>query len=334
LTGEVSRVDDAEVKRVPDDPAEAERLRERGAQALAAGELAICVLAGGMATRMGGVVKSLLPVVGEHTFLDYRLAERAQLGERHGKAPPFWLMTSESTDAPIAAAVAARADADGIATFEQLVSLRLDEAGGLFRDDEGEPSVYATGHGDLPDALRRAGLLQAFVAAGGRHVWISNVDNLGASVDLAILGQHIEEGRSLTVELVDKVAGDKGGGPVRHQGQPIIAEHFRLPRDFDADAIPIFNTNTFLVDARALLELTLEWTYVEVVKQVGERRAVQFERLLGEITIAIRPTFNWVPRDGEGSRFLPVKSYEDLEHHRPALERIGRRLGLLRPSSG
>jgi UTP--glucose-1-phosphate uridylyltransferase len=40
--------------------AEHEALSARGREALARGEVALCVLAGGMATRMGGVVKSLV----------------------------------------------------------------------------------------------------------------------------------------------------------------------------------------------------------------------------------------------------------------------------------
>ena len=305
---------------------------------LSDGEVAICVLAGGMATRMGGVVKSLLAVHGEHTFLDLRLAERAAIAETHGVAPPLWLMTSEPTDQPITEALEARglaADPE-VATFEQLVSLRLTPDGDLFTDDGG-PSVYATGHGDLPDALKRSGLLAAFVARGGRYVWISNIDNLGARVDAAILGQHILDDRALTVDVVDKAPGDKGGGPVLHDGQPIIAEHFRLPSGFDADAVPVFNTNTFLVDAERLLELQMDWTYVEVQKKVGsgagERTAVQFERLLGEITVAIRPSFQHVGRDTTGqaaarSRFLPVKTHEDLEAAKPAIAAIARSLGL------
>lgn len=338
LEGQVELVPEAMLERLPADVQERAAARARGERALAEGEVAICVLAGGMATRMGGVVKSLLAVHEGHTFLDLRLAERTAIGQKHGAAPPLWLMTSEPTDGPITEALAARGLASDpeVATFEQLVSLRLTPEGDLFTED-GEPSVYATGHGDLPDALKRSGLLASFVAKGGRYVWISNIDNLGARVDTTILGQHILDDRALTVDVVDKAPGDKGGGPVLLDGEPIIAEHFRLPKGFDADAVPVFNTNTFLVDAKRLLELEMVWTYVEVEKKVGgagePRTAVQFERLLGEITVGIRPTFQHVSRDTEGkaavrSRFLPVKTHEDLEAAKPAIATIAGSLGL------
>ena len=40
-----------------------------------------------------------------------------------------------------------------MAVFGQQASLRLDPSGRLFREADGSPSVHATGHGDLCDAL-------------------------------------------------------------------------------------------------------------------------------------------------------------------------------------
>lgn len=329
ITGTVLPFPAEQVSRLPAaDTREHAELALLGAEALSKGSMAICVLAGGMATRMGGVVKALVEVAGPHTFLDLRLAERAHAARTYGAAPALWLMTSEPTDGKVRDALAASGHAEQATTFEQLVSLRLDAQGELFLDDDGRHSVYATGHGDLPQALRRSGLLQRFVDGGGRYVLMCNLDNLGARIDAAVLGQHIASGAELTVELVDKVDSDKGGGPVVHDGKPIICENFRLPLEFDPDSVPIFNTNTFTVDAEKLLALDMDWTYVEVHKQVGSRMAVQFERLLGEITVGIPSSFLWVPRDGESSRFLPVKSAEDLQRTRDRLESLARRFGL------
>ena len=324
LPGKVTMLDAAALGQFPtEEAAPAAACRERGEQALRAGELAVCVLAGGMATRMGGLVKALVGALDEASFLDMRLAERASLAQRYGAAPPLWLMTSEPTHAPVQQALERYGAGAQVACFEQFVSLRLDQQGNLFRTPKGEASVYATGHGDLPDALIASGLLSRFVEGGGRQLWISNVDNLGACVDAELLGQHILSQAALTVELVDKLEGDRGGGPVLHDGRPIIAENFRLPSDFDGDAVPVFNTNTFIVDARALLALQLEWTYVRVNKQVGEGQAVQFERLLGELTEGLDCQFVRVPR----SRFLPIKTRADLQTKRPAIQRLARERG-------
>jgi UTP--glucose-1-phosphate uridylyltransferase len=313
LRGQLAPVKPSDIDQLPQaGSGESERLSEIGAEAIARGELALCVLAGGMATRMGGVVKATVELAPGFTFLDVPLCDRELARRRYGRAPALWLMTSEPTDGPIREALGQRRAPLDVATFEQFVSLRLTEQGEIFYDDDGDPSVYATGHGDLPDALSASGLLARHLERGGRYVWISNLDNLGARIDAALLGQHIEESAALTVELVDKKKGDKGGGPVLHDGAPIIAENFRVPPSFNLDAVPVFNTNTFIVNADALDKLELDWTYVEVKKDVGSRRAVQFERLLGEMTVAITPRFVRVPRDGQSSRFLAVKTQDDM----------------------
>jgi len=312
---------------VPGTPEHA-RCEALGLEALKKGEVALCVLAGGMATRMGGVVKALVDALPGKTFLDLRLAENKNLEKISGHRVPLWLMTSEATDSAIREVLGDKLDDEYLATFEQFVSLRLTPHGNLFLE-EGEPSVYATGHGDLPDALRASGLLDKFVARGGRVVCIANIDNLGATVDPAIVGWHLEHQGPLTVELVDKVGSDRGGGPVRWNGRPIVLEEFRLPIGFDPAEVPVFNTNTFLVDAKALHELDMEWTYVEVEKKIQGAPAVQFERLLGEITVGLSPSFLRVPREGVRSRFLPVKDVPELERRRPEIETIARARGML-----
>lgn len=300
----------------------------RGMEALRGGEVALCVLAGGMATRMGGVVKALVDALPGRTFLDLRLAENAHVSALAGRRLPLWMMTSEATDGPLRAALGARIDPDYLTTFEQFVSLRLTPEGTLFHEHD-HPSVYATGHGDLPDALRQSGLLQRFLDRGGRTVWIANIDNLGASVDPVLLGFHLEHGGPVTVELVDKVGSDRGGGPVRWNGRRLITEEFRFPVGFDPATVPVFNTNTFLVSAPALASLAMEWTYVEVEKKIGDARAVQFERIVGEITSALEPRFLRVPRAGKESRFLPVKDVAELERRRSEIELIARDRGMI-----
>ena len=53
-------------------------------------------------------------------------------------------MTSFATDAAIREHVVERGLGDPL-VFNQFVSLRLDAAGDLFRDEDGRPSLYAPG---------------------------------------------------------------------------------------------------------------------------------------------------------------------------------------------
>jgi UTP--glucose-1-phosphate uridylyltransferase len=247
-------------------------------------------------------------------------------------------MSSDATDAPVRPELARRNASTHVATFAQDLGLRLTPSGRLFFDDKGEPSTYAPGHGDLPDALRRSGLLASFLARGGKYVWIANLDNLGATLDAALLGYFIETGADVLVEVAPKVAGDRGGIPVWADAQDAagrtvrrlqVLEEFRLPRGFDASAVPVFNTNTFVVRAAALASVHVNWSWFKVEKKVGERVAVQFERLLQELTAALPAAYVRVPRDGVEARFLPVKDFDELAKRAGDIRAVAKARGML-----
>jgi UTP--glucose-1-phosphate uridylyltransferase len=308
---------------------EANRLAVLGAQAIARGELAFVVMAGGMATRMGGVVKALVEAVPGKSFLELRLQENEVLSRVAGRPVPLWLMTSDATDAPTREALQKAKAPSHVRTFLQGLSLRLTPDGALFRGHDGQPSSYATGHGDLVDAVRRSGFLDAFLKEGGKVVWITNLDNLGATVDPAILGAFLESKADVMVEVCDKVAGDKGGIPVHALGRLQVLEEFRLPKDFDATKVTVFNTNTFLVRADKLASTTIEWNWFEVEKKIDGVPVVQFERLLQELTGALPSSYLRVPRNGAAARFLPVKDHDELARRRPEIEAALRARGIL-----
>jgi UTP--glucose-1-phosphate uridylyltransferase len=315
-----------------------DRLTAIGLESLRRGEVAFCVLAGGMATRMGGVVKALVEAIDGCTFLDARLRENAGWSERVGAPVRLWLMTSEATDAPIREALERAKAPSHVATFLQDLSVRLTREGRLFLGDDGQPSTYAPGHGDLPDALRRSGLLASFEQRGGKFVWIANLDNLGATLDAAMLGDFIERGSDLQVEVAGKEAGDRGGIPVWADASDgsggvvrrlQVLEEFRLPPGFDPTTVRVFNTNTFLVRADRLLRASVQYRWFEVEKKVGSRIAIQFERLLQELTSAMQASYVRVPRHGETSRFLPVKDFDELARRRDEICAVARARGML-----
>ncbi len=332
VKGEVTAPAPGEVSELPaPGTAEHERLRAVGAAALERGELAFCTMAGGMATRMGGIVKALAEVMPGHTFLSMRLAENRTASARAKHPVPLWLMTSEATHGGLVQALADAKAPPHVACFMQDLSLRLAPDGSLFEDRSGAPSIHATGHGDLIDALRRSKLLDGFLASGGKYVWITNVDNLGASIDEAVLGRFIEVATANGVDVQCEVCpkgGDKGGIPVHAEGKLQVLEEFRLPPGFDPTTVDVFNTNTFLVRAEAVAKAPLTWTYFEVEKNVDERPAIQFERLVQEITGHLPSTYLKVPRDGAESRFLPVKDHDELARRRPVIEAVARARGM------
>ncbi len=330
VTGTIEPPAPGDVVTVPEaGTPEHKRLEERGAEAFRRGQVALVVLAGGMATRMGGVVKALVEALPGKTFLDLRLAEVDTLERRYGAAPPLWLMTSDATDAGIKAALGSRLDGARVATFLQHVSLRLTPNGELFLDAEGRPSEHAPGHGDLPDALKKSGLLSRFVERGGHTLLLTNLDNLGGALDPVLTGFHLEHGKPITSEVVDKLDDDRGGIPVRVDGKLRILEEFRVPPSFDPSTVRVFNTNTFHVNAPALLNLDMNWRFFAVNKQVGGKPVVQFERIVNEITSELPTVYLRLPRHGATARFLPVKDPAELERRRPEIEAVARSRGFI-----
>jgi UTP--glucose-1-phosphate uridylyltransferase len=297
--------------------AERARLRAIGRDAIRRGEVGVVILAGGMATRFGGVVKAVVPVFEGRSFLEIKVDDVVACAAHAGGSVPIFVMTSFATHERIVEHVRDKAlDPAGgpaIACFPQFVSLRLTPDGALFRDTDGTLSPYATGHGDLTFGLRRSGLLARFRAAGGKLLYMSNVDNLGATLEPAIIGLHIERGAAITAEVVRKDKGDKGGAPARLDGVPQIIEAFRFPRTFDQDAISVFNTNTFVLDAAAI-DRDFALPFYRVEKKVEGRTAIQFERLVGELTAFLPSAFVEVERDGLDGRFQPAKDPEELAH--------------------
>jgi UTP--glucose-1-phosphate uridylyltransferase len=308
---------------------ERRRLAAIGERAIAAGKVGAVILAGGMATRFGGVVKAGVPAVRGRTFLDLKVADLARLAERTNARVPCFAMTSFAThDAVGDLSRALATPRVPIECFAQGISLRVTKSGEPFIEKDGAASPYAPGHGDLTFALRSSGVMKRFRDAGGEVLVMSNVDNLGATLDPAIVGLHLERGVAVTAEVVRKEAGDKGGAPARVEGTVQIVESFRFPADFDQDSIPVFNTNTFVLDARAIdRDFDLTWFVVE--KTVEGTKVIQFERLVGELTAFLPSAFVEVARHGDDGRFQPAKDPDELARRVPEIESLLRARGVI-----
>ena len=289
--------------------------REAGLEALSSGRIAQVVLAGGMATRFGGVVKGAVEALDGRSFLSWKLGETARLAEALDRVIPVALMTSFQTDDETRTHVTSLGVPEPL-WFSQSVSLRLTEEGDLFLEG-GRPSLYAPGHGDLVSAIRSSGTLDALRSLGVEHVAVSNVDNLGARLDPVVLGMHVLAGRPMTVEVAPR-QGDMGGAPARVDGRLGLLEGPQFPPGFDHERIPVFNTNTSTIALDALgREFDLEWLYVS--KSVDGRTAVQLERLYHQISWVLGTTYLQVDRTGPRGRFVPIKEPEDLARAQPQL---------------
>jgi len=328
VSGEIATPGEADLRWLPpSDSAEYAELATVGADSLAAGEVAVVLLAGGMATRFGGGVKALFEVVAGTRFLDVKVVDANRAASEFGGTIEMVLMTSFQSHQVLGSEIVPlTSDLVPISLAPQAISVRLTSDGRVFRGHEGAPSMYAPGHGDLPDALRKSGFLRRFVDGGGRHVFMTNVDNAAATLDPAVIGLHIRAGTSLTCE-VTPANGAVGGAPYLLDGRLQIVEDFRIPPDLGLQPVAI-NTNSFVIDARSL-DTDHPLTWFQVHKQVDGQAVVQFERLVGELSNFLSTTAIVVDSDGLDGRFQPVKSPRELDERRPEIRRILERRNLL-----
>src|SRR5262249_12656767 len=115
------------------------------------------------------------------------------------------------------------------------------------------------GHGDLYTALFTSGLLDALLAGGYEHAFVSNSDNLGAVVDLDLVGYFAAERLPFLMEVCDRTESDKKGGHLarRRDGGLVLREVALCPKDElpffqDVTIFRYFNTNTLWVSLPAL----------------------------------------------------------------------------------
>lgn len=308
---------------------------EAGAQALTLGQVAVLVLNGGLATRFGGVVKGTVDVFDSQSFLGLKITDVARASDLFGANIPLVVMNSFATRSQTALHLQSHGyfgmQPDNVLSFDQSVSIRLQENGSPFFGNDCLARYYAPGHGEFFQRLHSSGVFDKLVQQGIRYLTFSNIDNLGASIDPWVIGNHILSGRDMTVEVVRKTRNalgewDVGGAPIILEDRVQVIEGFRLPSSLAPDALPDFQTNNMYFSLSALATPPTLPRYF-VSKQIEGRPSVGFEAITCEATCVVRPSGEpWlslnmvrVPRSGPRGRFFPVKSREDLNSVRDEL---------------
>ncbi len=210
-----------------------------GHEALARGELAVLLVAGGQGTRLGfDKPKGQFPIgpVSNKTLFQFHADKVFALARRYGKPVPFLVMTSPATHA------------DTVSYFESERYFGLGEANVRFFQQGTMPAVDITtgrllldapgtlfsspnGHGGTLTAVAESGLLDEVARAGVRHIFYFQVDNPLVKIgDPAFLGRHVADRSEASSKAISKAhAKEKMGVLAQIDGRCGIVEYSDLP---------------------------------------------------------------------------------------------------------
>jgi len=183
--------------------------------------------------------------------------------------------------------------------------------GSDYTDNLPEQCLHPTGHWyEIPNLLRNGVLARLLDENPNlRHLLVHNIDTLGATLDPALLGQHLDSGAAMTVEVIARQVDDRGGGLARVDGHPRLVEGMALPDERLEFALSYYNTNTMWLDIARLLEV-FSLTRADLSNPIRTAAAVRSlaERMPTYVTLK-----DVKKRWGKGQEdIFPVTQFEKL----------------------
>ncbi len=216
---------------------------ETGANALAAGEVAVVIVAGGLGTRLGfDGPKGTYPIgpVSAASLFQIHAEKIVATGRRYGKPLPLYVMTSPDNHEATVKFFDdnQRFGLDHVRFFVQGQMPAVDrETGKVLLAAKGHVALSPDGHGGTLNALAAPGpggspsCLDEMRERGIRTLFYFQVDNpLVKIADPAFLGHHRQNDAEMSFKVIEKLAPDeKLGLVVRVDGRPQVIEYSDLP---------------------------------------------------------------------------------------------------------
>ncbi len=238
-----------EVDRLP--RTDGERVARRhvaavGESALAAGEVAVVIVAGGSGTRLGfDGPKGTYPIgpVSAASLFQIHAEKVAALSRRHGRTIPLYIMTSPENHEATARFFEENANfgLPHVRFFVQGQMPAVDrQSGKVLLAERGRVALSPDGHGGTLYALAAPGpdpgvpsCLEEMAGLGVRTLFYFQVDNPMVKIaDPAFLGLHRQADAEMSFKVIEKVAPDeKLGVVVRVGGRPQVIEYSDLPAE-------------------------------------------------------------------------------------------------------
>jgi UDP-N-acetylglucosamine/UDP-N-acetylgalactosamine diphosphorylase len=223
------------------DPQFSEAARQRGREALAAGEVGVLLVAGGQGSRLGFEhAKGLYPIgpISEASLLQIHLEKALAATRRYGRPVPVYLMTSPVTHNEQVEFLE-KHDRFGLKKEDLIVFCQgtmpaVDAATGkLLLAAEDSLFLSPDGHGGMVAALAASGALEDMRRRGIRELFYLQVDNpLVPICDPEIIGHHVAAESDMTSIAVAKLdPRDRLGNFVMLDGRMQVIEYSDFPDD-------------------------------------------------------------------------------------------------------
>ncbi len=219
------------------DADEAQCSHEEGLNALAAGKIAVLLVAGGQGSRLGfDGPKGVFPVgpVSGASLFEIHARKVLAWESKCGCRIPFLVMTSRANDAETRVFFE-RKNYFGLAPervwfFRQGMLPAMLPDGRLVLEAPDRLSLAPDGHGGVLAALRNAGLLEKLAAYGVETVFYFQVDNPMVRVaDPLFIGYHRRQQAHMSLKVCRKRSPDEGLGVVAFRdGRMHVIEYTEL----------------------------------------------------------------------------------------------------------
>jgi len=296
-------------------------------------ETVVLKLNGGLGTGMGlEKAKSLLPLKGDLTFLDFIAKQVVDMRSAYGVDLAFMLMNSFATSEDTLSYLAKY---EGLSTQGLPLEFVQNKAPKVTESDL-TPAAWPAkpdcewcppGHGDLYPAMIGSGTLDMLLEKGFKYMFVSNSDNLGATMDLKLLTWFASSDAPFAMECAARTDADKKGGHLAKSGTGglLLREAAQCPDEDekafqDVGKYKYFNTNNLWVNLPELKKTfdkfggLLPLPVIKNGKTVDPRdkkstKVLQLETAMGSAIECFEGAQAiLIPR----TRFAPVKTTNDM----------------------
>ena len=227
---------------------EGEYASDLGQQALAAGQVAVVLVAGGQGTRLGhDGPKGTFPIgpVSGKSLFQFHAEKVLAISRRWGAPLPLYVMTSPENDESTRQFFADHGffslDRGQVVFFRQGTFPALDRrTGKLLLAEKHRIATSPNGHGGVLKALADGGHLADMRQRGIRYVFYYQVDNpLVKVADPSYLSHHIRADAEISVKVVRKThPREKLGVVVKVDGRLQLIEYSDLPAEVAGRRLP------------------------------------------------------------------------------------------------